>query len=238
MRKNRSGFTLLEMMTAVIVISVMGATFVKMSSVLPKSREKTCLVSRTSVEQAAERYKFDHESLFPASFETLVSASYIDREPTCPSGGHLVWASTEPAVLLCSIHSSSAPVAQPLTPLGSTFSEISSGLIQLEADFYATHGYWSRSWKPYSFTDLGLNSADWNSPIDHIYYLAGGPKVSVRPEEGWEMTVTNITTGKTMTLTNSLNWYLIYDMTSSSWYYHTIATGHLVDISTLKLLKQ
>ncbi len=238
MHANRSGFTLLEMMTAIIVIAVMGGTFVKLASVLPKSREKTCLVSRTTAEQSAERYKFEHDNIFPISFETLVSAGYIDREPVCPSGGRLVWSSTEPAVLLCSIHSSSAAVAEPpLTSLGSTFSEISSGLIQLEADFYAEHGHWPRSWKPYCFTDLGLNPAEWESPVGHIYYTVGGTKVNVRPEEGWKMTVTNTTTGNTMTLTNSLNWSIIYDMTTSSWYYHKITAENRIDISTLQLLK-
>lgn len=149
--------------------------------------------------------------------------------PEYESFGLIGWTATpdEPYV-------ARAMEAAPLTPLGSTFGEITGGLIALLQDYYDKHGRWPRGWGDYAYTDIGLVPADWQGWIDHVKYGAGGSRVSVRPEAGWVMEVKDAA-GQTRVLNNKLSWNLWYDMTAKAWYYHDIKTGNEIDISTLKV---
>lgn len=122
-----------------------------------------------------------------------------------------------------------------LTPLGSTFTEISGNIISLVQDYFDSHGSWPRSWGDYKYTDLGLDPAVWNGvPYEGIIYGTGGNRISIEPDEGWRLTVTGLD-GNVRVLTSSLNWNLWYDMNTSNWYYHSITPEEAIDISTLQI---
>ncbi len=123
----------------------------------------------------------------------------------------------------------------PLTPLGSTFTEISGNFIGLIQDFYDANGYWPRSWGDYRYTDIGLDPDTWNGvPYEGIVYGAGGSRISIKPDAGWRFTALGLD-GNTRVLTAGLNWNLWYDMNTSAWYYHSITPAEMIDISTLQI---
>ena len=125
--------------------------------------------------------------------------------------------------------------AAPLTALGSTFTEISSGMIQLAQNHYDTTGSYGRSWGDYAYTDLGLNPGDWTNAVGHVIYKPGGTRLMICPEEGYTFTVEALS-GDTRWLPASYHWNLVYDYASSVWYYHRIEEGSGVDISTLQII--
>ena len=125
--------------------------------------------------------------------------------------------------------------ATPLTPLGSTFGEITGNLINLIQLYYDTQGSWPRSWGDYRYTDLGLDPAVWNGvPYEGLIYGTGGSRISIKPGAGWRITATGLD-GNVRVLTAKLNWNLWYDMTTSAWYYHTITPEEMIDIGTMQV---
>ena len=120
------------------------------------------------------------------------------------------------------------------TPLGSTFSEITGNMIDLTQSFFDANGKWPRSFGDYRYTDLGLNPADWSGVVyDGLIYGTGGSRLSIRPGEGWNITVMGLD-GVSRVLTSKLNWNLWYDMPTSQWYYHDITPAEKIDISTMQ----
>jgi len=124
----------------------------------------------------------------------------------------------------------------PLTSLGSTYTEIISGIISLIQDFYDENERYPRSWGDYVFTDIGLDPEEWQQPYDHIIYKPGGNRVSLCPEDNYAFTVQDLE-GNTRTLSYSLNWNLVYSMDNGIWYYHSIEEGNEIDISTLEVIE-
>jgi len=131
-----------------------------------------------------------------------------------------------------------AAAPPPLTPLGSTFSEISTEMIRRLMDYNTRTGGWPSTWKDSRYSDLGLDPAMWgeNFPYDHITYAPTGSRVAVRPEEGYGLTMVMKSTGQEVTLWASLKWNLWYDATTSKWYFHNISPENEVDVSTLKVI--
>jgi type II secretory pathway pseudopilin PulG len=120
------------------------------------------------------------------------------------------------------------------TPLGSTFSEITGNMIDLTQSFYDTNGRWPRSFGDYRYTDLGLNPADWSGVVyDGLIYGTGGSRLSIKPGEGWAITVMGLD-GVSRVLRPSDRWNLWYDMPTSQWYYHDITPSQAIDISTMQ----
>jgi len=142
--------------------------------------------------------------------------------------GLLGWTSTEDDPYVARPLSGSPP----LTSLGSTFTDISGGMISLIQDFYDENGRYPRSWGDYRFTDIGLDPEEWGEAVDHLFYGPGGTRVSVKPEDGWAMEVQGLD-GETRVLTEDLHWNIWYDMATQAWYYHDIEPGNEVDIETL-----
>jgi len=126
------------------------------------------------------------------------------------------------------------PVA--LSPLGSSFDDISSGMIALIIQRYENKNSYGRNWGEYSYTDLGLDPDDWKDPILNIYFKPGGSNLRIRPEEGYSFIVIDAY-GTERILKSSYNWDLIYSDVNKKWYYHTIADGNEIDISTLVVSK-
>jgi Flp pilus assembly pilin Flp len=127
-----------------------------------------------------------------------------------------------------------AVAVAPLTPLGSTFTEISNGMINLVMDYYRKHNRWPRSWGDFAFTDLGLDPKDWQNGYNGIIYKPVGNRVTIRPAAGYTFVVRDIN-GNQITLPSSRNWSLVYNMQTGTWH-HKNFDGPRLDISSLQVI--
>jgi len=122
----------------------------------------------------------------------------------------------------------------PLSPLGSSFEEISTAMINIIKQNFAAKGRYGRNWGEYSYTDIGLVPSDWQSPISHIYFKPGGSNLRIRPEDGYKFVVYQ-PNGTQKVLTYSLKWDLVYSALDDNWYYHRISADNIIDINTLEI---
>jgi len=129
-----------------------------------------------------------------------------------------------------------AETVAPLTPFGSTFAEISSGLIDL-----LINAKNPRTWSPYQYTDLGLNPEDWESKAyEHIVYKPVGNRLQISPEPGYKLTVKFLNEDSYGTISSGN--VLVYNIRDDNadkyfWYFTSIADGRKVDISTIRVYK-
>jgi len=232
--KNNHGFSLIELMMVIAIISALAS--IALPNYLQyreKAYEVSCLSNRRHIEiNAKARYAEDGE------FESELIDIY-----TCPRQGIYVWMSTDPdssefAKVLCSLHgATSAHEAEPLTSLGSTFGDISDGMIGLIEDFYEKNGNYPRSWGDYRFADIDLDPEEWSIPYSGIVYTPVGNRINISPDEGFTFYVTD-TTGEELKLESSYNWNLVYSVEDGEWYFKEIAENNKIDISTLKVEKK
>jgi len=231
------GFSLVELMVVVLIIaSLVMIAIPVLAGARKRAQERTCLATRTIVERADHVFFVDKQRR-AGSLGELVG-EYLKTDPACPTDGTYAWvdspASELPARTLgCSLHF--IPTT-PVSTLGYTFSQISTNMASLAKAYFAQYGRWPRTWSPYNYTDLGLSAEEWATPKDHVYYSVGGSQVTVRPADGYEMTVKSLK-GKSLTLTTKLQWNLVSDLTTGKWYYRTINKANEVDITTLKVVR-
>ena len=129
----------------------------------------------------------------------------------------------------------------PLTEFGSSFEEISSGLIQLIMDFFENRGSYPRDWADYRYDDLGLDKASWTPPVDGVIYKPSGRLLRVIPDSDHKFIFNFLDSSDKFELTSSYNWDLIFNIGDDSsdtghWYLNSIE-GRKVDISTLIIVK-
>jgi Flp pilus assembly pilin Flp len=145
-----------------------------------------------------------------------------------------------------SSESSPAPISSP-APSGSPTPSVTptNGAIighladfrQLIASYYSTNGRWPRSWGDYAFTDIGLNPADWSGAVDGIYWNPNGDKVGLANKSGDNLQIyVNDLNGNRLHLYDT--WNIWCPAASASCYYHTVAPGNEVDISTISVVQQ
>lgn len=127
-----------------------------------------------------------------------------------------------------------------LTPFGNDFIPISTGLIDAIQKNFALKSKYGRNWGDYAYTDIGLNPSDWgwSKSVNHIRYVAGGSSISIRPEDGYTISVVSAVDHKSIKDLNAkLQWNIIYDDLTKKWYYHTISPENEIDINTIKVYK-
>ncbi len=117
---------------------------------------------------------------------------------------------------------------------GTSFKEISSYIIKLMEDYYNQYGKFPRSWGGYNFTDIGLNPADWESPIGHIIYTTVGDRLQIRPEQGYGFEAVKVD-GSTVRMSYKLNYNFMYYIANKTWYYHKKDPANIIDINTFRI---
>lgn len=234
MKHRDEGFTLVELMTVILILGVLVTIAVPaVVNSRAKAADTACLANRTIVSKSDYSYYLQNGT-WSTTIQSLVG-TWMKSTPVCPDGGVYAWIDTPTAeqpvrTLGCSVHY--FPV-QSLTPLGSTFSEISRGMIERMLAFYAKNGRWPSSQPPASYTDLGLTAADWAKAVEHLNYTPGGSKVSIRPESGYVVTVVD-SKGKTRTL-KAGEQDIFYDGKTGKWYYKEVNKENVVDIATIQV---
>jgi pilus assembly protein Flp/PilA len=129
-------------------------------------------------------------------------------------------------------------VANSLQAPASTASEVPSTLLilgDMEArilKYFNTNGRWPRSFGPYNFTDIGLNSDDWSKPVNGLYFSPHGSEVGIANKAGDSIEVYAKDLDKnTIHLNNG--WSIWCPVNSAGCYYHTVAPGHEVVKSSI-----
>ncbi|MDQ1278282.1 MAG: Prepilin-type N-terminal cleavage/methylation protein [Thermodesulfobacteriota bacterium] len=222
-----AGFTLVELMVAMLIMGViLSISLPQLAVNLEHGRKAKCLSTRYHIDQDERAYYTGNNN----------ASLTIDSRYQCPSGGICVWLVADPAVpeyprVGCSLHYGQAAAA--LTSLGSTFTEITTGMSDLITKYYQQNSKY-----PASVSDLGLNSAEWAKPVNGLYY-AYSPQtgaVVVAPTTGFTMTVNNLQ-GKSLTIYPDSKKNLEYVLSDGTWYYFTDKNkNNAVDISTLQVL--
>ena len=224
------GFILVELLIVIMLLAALLSIAVpSFVAYTEKARAAFCLSNRHNIEQDKRTAYLNNEA------QSLV----IDIRYKCPSGGVYAWlisdtADTNFPSIGCSLHYGQTPAA--LTSLGSTFTEITTAMIDLIKKYVQQNGHYPKSSGKSAFSDLGLNPAEWAQPVNGLLYTPAGNQVLIKPDKGYTMTI-KTTKGTTVTLTPALKWNLIYDIPTKQWYYKQKEDYNVVNISTLQVIK-
>lgn len=101
--------------------------------------------------------------------------------------------------------------------------------------FYNERGRWPRSWGDYAYTDIGLAPADYANPIDGVYVGPSGDKVSIGLKPG-DKRVKVYVTDLNGNVRQLYSGWKIWCLPGGGCYYHTVAPGNEIDLSTLVVI--
>lgn len=103
--------------------------------------------------------------------------------------------------------------------------------------FYDKNGRWPRSWGKYAYTDIGLDPDDWDEPVEGIYWGPHGDDVGLANRRGDNLEIyVDDLEGNTLHLYNG--WNVWCPAGDEHCYYHNVAPGNEVDISTLVVVEE
>ena len=237
----KKGFTLTEVIVVVAILGIlMAIAFPKLSGFLQRARitadQSTLRTLNTStVLYGANLQKFGNDIFIDFDtdekrMEELLIKGFIDY-PAKPNveNTKFTWVVEDQLWMILS-----GDKLIPLSPLGNSFVDISSAMINLINQRNIDKGSYGRTWGDFRFTDIGLDPKDWENPISHVYYKPAGSLLRISPEEGYKFVVKDLN-GNTKELSYSLKWDLIYDVKNGKWYYHSISDVNIVDINTLTI---
>jgi len=117
------------------------------------------------------------------------------------------------------------------------FLEILDDFTQRIRDFYEANGRWPRSWGDYVYTDIGLNPDDWRGPVEGIYWGSNNGRVKLANRSGDEYQIyVNDLQGNQLHLYDGWSiWCPVYE---TACYYHNVAPGNEVDITSLTVVTE
>ena len=102
-------------------------------------------------------------------------------------------------------------------------------------EYYKENGRWPSSWGPQRFEQLGLDPADWTTPLNGLLWNPHGADVGLTnvPGDGIDIFVTDLN-GNQRQLYDGHNIWCV--AASGTCYYKNVAPGNEVDISTLVIV--
>jgi len=258
--KENKGFTLIELMLVVTIAGVLASIATPgYLNYIQRARATQCHVDRGEAQNIIIQYYQTHPDTELTSLQQLIDGGYLRSGFNCPLGGEYVLipaknVGSQYPVVACSLHyvpkliseptpvptpeptptpvPAPTPTPKPLTSLGSSFEEISKGMIDAIENYYEKNGKYPRTGAKTRYTDIGLDPNEWNDATNGIIYTPQGDRLSISPGEGYTFSVTRVS-GKQVTVSG--NQKIIYSMATNQWYSSSIKKGNEVSISTLKV---
>ncbi|MCD4751553.1 MAG: Flp family type IVb pilin [Anaerolineaceae bacterium] len=116
-----------------------------------------------------------------------------------------------------------------------TIPAISSDFSDRIMAFYEDNGHWPRSWGSYAYTDIGFYPADWDEPVEGIYWRPHGRDFGLanRSGDNIEIYVEDLS-GNRKHLYNG--WSIWCVPATDICYFHDIDSGNEVDITTIEIV--
>lgn len=125
--RGRAAFTILELMISLVVLAALAIfAMPRYANVIDRAKVAECQGTRTVLSRAEELYMNQNEGRLGTARE-LVTAGYLDRIPVCVAGGSLVWISTAPLKLACSLHEISPVQEGVITASGTAAGTVTAG---------------------------------------------------------------------------------------------------------------
>lgn len=237
---HKRGFTLIEIVVVLAVLLVLtGVAVITYTNIFTSANIDIC---RSQRQEAVNLYKIykakggEYDVDGSTGMQFLVKQLLLNEDYKCPAGGVYTWQveSDNKVSITCSKH---GELNKLHTPLGNNFDEITTNLKEVIEEYYEENGTYPRSWGELAFSDIGLNSDDWDEPFEHIIYRPRGNSFSISPEKGYKMVVIGADGAKRV-LKERYNWNLWYDFVTEEWYYRSISGENLIDIDTLEVLAE
>jgi prepilin-type N-terminal cleavage/methylation domain-containing protein len=232
-KQNLKGFTLVEIIVVIVIIAILAIVAIPaLTGYIDKAHRAQDLVSLRTLNMGTTLYMVGEgikteDVFYGISANTnrqqeLFEKGYLEEimVPKCEDVEFLWYTDAQLWGL-----SDEAP---PLTPLGSTFDEITTGMLQLLLDNPG-----ARSWNPYRYTDIGLDPVFWEQPVNHIIYTPKGNSFSIEPETGHTFFVLDLQ-GNEKKLKASYGWNLVYYI-EDTWYFNSKNPGNEINIETLRV---
>lgn len=92
MKKDRSGFTLVEIMIVVAVIALLAAiTIPSFMRARTTSQKNACINNLRQMESAKEQWALEARQFQGATADTTACTTYLKTTPVCPAGGAYTW---------------------------------------------------------------------------------------------------------------------------------------------------
>lgn len=236
--QNRHGFTLVEIIVVIVIIAILAAVAIPaLTGYIDKSHRAEDLISVRTLNMGTQLYSINEQIPMERVFD--VDATNLDRQNTLLDGAYIeeiMVAKSKDADFLWEDSSKVwylSGSSIPLTPLGSTFEEITPQMIDLLKNFPGFPNKTASTWGDRQYTDIGLVPEVWeDQPINHIIYKPVGNRLTIKPEDGYSFHFRFIN-GDSGNVTSRSNHVLAYDLKKEIWFHKSIDSGLEVDIDSL-----